>query len=194
MGGELLGDQGSNEGDDANKPENDQDVRQDSGGAQEADGEKGQGCRSLIEVLSTTVNHYFPWFNGCLKSLTDIRNQDLIIYQRQTIIWAALMALVTKRQARMNISYQMRQEIVCENLKGICQQEGLEKVPHGDTVEYLMMRLIPEELEGLQVRMIKGLLRNRVLEDYRLLGKYYTVAVDGLYTHSFDYEHCKHCL
>jgi hypothetical protein len=194
MGGELLDDQGIHEGDDRDKPADDQDVCQNSGGAQEADGEKGQGCGSLVEVLSTTVNHYFPWFNGCLKGITDIRNQDLIIYQRQTIIWAALMALATKRQARMNISYQMRQEIVCENLKGLCGQEDLKNVPHGDTVEYLMMRLVPEELEWLQVRMIKGLLRNRVLEDYRLLEKYYTVAVDGLYTHSFDYEHCKHCL
>ncbi|MBF0510692.1 MAG: hypothetical protein HQL13_00010 [Candidatus Omnitrophica bacterium] len=141
MGGELLDDQGVHEGDDGHQQENDQDVRQDNWGTQEADGKKGEGSRSLVEVLSTTVNHYFPWFNGCLKSLTDIRNQDLIIYQRQTIIWVALMALVTKRQARMNISLQMRQEIVCENLKGISQQEGLEKVPHGDTVEYWFFRV-----------------------------------------------------
>ena len=194
MGGELLEDEGSYEGNDRDKPADDQDICQDIGSAQEAPGEKGEGVESLVEVLSTTVHHYFPWFNGSLEGLTDIRRQDLIIYQKQTIIWAALMALVTKRQARMNISLQMRQGQVWENLKGLSGQEDLKNVPHGDTVEYLMMRLKPEELEGLQVRMIKGLLRNRVLEDYRLMGKYYTVAVDGVYTHSFDYEHCEHCL
>jgi hypothetical protein len=147
-----------------------------------------------VEVLANTVNHYFPWFNEWLKDLTDIRNQDLIIYQKQTILWAALIALITKRQARMNISLQMRQEIICENLKSLCGQENLENVPHGDTVEYLLMRLKTEELEDIQVRMIGKLIRNRVLESYRLLGQYYTIAIDGLFTHSFDYEHCEHCI
>jgi hypothetical protein len=193
MGGELLGDQGFNEGDDRHKPADDQDICQDSGGPQETNGQESQG-RSLVEVLAVTVNHYFPWFDEWLKRLTDIRNQDLIVYQRQTIIWAALIALITKRQARMNISYQMRERQVCENLKVLSGQEDLKNVPHGDTVEYLLARLKTEELEALQVKMISRLIRNRVLEAHRLLGKYYTIAIDGLYTHSFDYEHCEHCL
>lgn len=195
MDSELLDNQGIYEGDDRDKPQDDQDICQDAGGAQKEDGPQGQGRENLVGVLSTTVNHYFPWFNEWLKGLKDIRNQDLITYQKTTIIWAVLMALVTKRGSRMNISHQMRQRIVCENLKNLSGQEDLKQVPHGDTVEYLMMRLNPEELEGgVLVEMVTKLLRNRVLEGHRLLGRYYTVAIDGLYTHSFDYEHCEHCL
>ena len=62
MGGELLEGEGIHEGDDRNKPQDDQDICQDTGGAQEEDGPEGQG-RSLVEVLATTVGHYFPFFN-----------------------------------------------------------------------------------------------------------------------------------
>lgn len=191
MGGELLEGEGINEEDDRDKPADDQDICQNGGSAQEEDGKED---KNLVEVLSMTVNHYFPRFNEWLGQLTDIRNQELIIYQRQTIVWAALMALLTKRQARMNISHQMRQENICDNLKNLCGQENLENVPHGDTVEYLLTRLHEEELEGVQVKMMQKLLRKRMLERYRLLGQYYTVAIDGVHIHSFDYKHCEHCL
>ena len=191
MDRELSHHEGVHEGNDPNQSANDQDVCQDGGSAQEEDGQEG---KSLVEVLSTTVRHYFPWFNQWLCQLTDIRNQDLITYQRQTVLWAALMALLTKRQARMNISHQMREDHFCVNLKELCGQDNLESVPHGDTVEYLLTRLSKEELEGIQVKMMAGLLRNRVLERQRLFSKYYTVAIDGVHIHSFDYEHCEQCL
>ncbi len=194
MGGKLLDNQGIYEGDDRDKPQDDQDICQDSGGAQEEDGPESQGERSLVEVLNTTVNHYFPLFNGWLKGITDIRNQDLIVYERQTIIWAALLALMTKREARMQIGCQMREGNIAKNLKELCGQDNLEAMPHGDTVEYSLMRCKEEELEMVQVKMITSLLRGRVLERHRLLGKYYTVGLDGCHIHSFDYQHCEHCL
>ena len=61
-------------------------------------------------------------------------------------------------------------------------------------MEYLCRRLEEEELEELQAKMMRNLFRGRVLERYRLLGKYHTIAIDGCYVHSFDYEHCEHCL
>lgn len=194
MGGELLDGEGIPQADDRIKPQNDQDLCQDGGQAQEEDEKTSPGVKNLVAVLSTTVSHYFPKFNQWLSQLTDIRNQDLITYQRQTILWAVLLMLLTKRQSRMNISHQMRESHICRNLKELCGQENLEDVPHGDTVEYLLTRLKVEELEGVQVKMMAALFRGRVLERYRLLNKYYTVAIDGCHIHSFDYPHCEHCL
>ena len=52
------------------------------------------------------------------------------------------------------------------------------------------MRMKPEELEELEVKMMRSLFRGRVLEKYRLNGRYHTVAIDAVHIHSFDYEHC----
>lgn len=194
MGGELLGDEGVYEGDDADQPENDQDVREDIGESQEAAGEKEQTIDNVVEVLSKTVSHYFPQFNEWLKGLKDVRDQEAIEYKRETIVWTALIMLLTKRKARGKITEEMRTENLGRNLKELCGQEDLQKVPHGDTVEYLCRRLQEEELEELQVKMMRNLFRGRVLERYRLLGKYHTIAIDGCHVHSFDYKHCEHCL
>jgi hypothetical protein len=140
------------------------------------------------------VDHYFPRFNEWLKGLTDIRDQDLIIYERQTLVWSGLLALLSKRGARMAISHEMRAGTFCDNLRELSGQAKLEGAPHGDTVEYLAMRLKATELEGLPGKMVRTLLRGRVLENYRLFGKYHSIAIDAVYTHTFDYEHCDQCL
>jgi hypothetical protein len=194
MGRKLLDDEGVHEGDDCSEPEDDQDLREDAGEGQKATAKEIQEQESLVSVLSTTVDHYFPRMNEWLKELTDIRNQDLIVYERETIFWTGLISLTTKREARMQISHEMRASTFCKNLKELCGQKNLKNVPHGDTVEYLCMRMKPEELEALQVKMMRSLFRGRVLERYRLMGKYHTVAIDAIHIHSFDYAHCENCL
>lgn len=193
MGRELYPDERVYQGDDGIKPEDDRAVCEDAQRPGRCVEGTDQG-KNLLAVLSTTVDHYFPKFNEWLKGLTDIRNQDLIIYERETIFWAGLISILSQRQARMQISHQMRTKMFCENLKQFCGQEGLKSVPHGDTVEYLTMRMKVEELEDLQVKMMRSLFRARVLERYRLLNKWHTVAIDAVHIHSFDYAHCENCL
>ena len=146
MGRELLDDEGIYEGDDRDQPQDYQDVRQDVRKSEEEAAQE----KNLVEVLSKTVDHYFPKMNEWLGGLTDIRNQEMIEYERETIVWTGLISLVTKRQARVNISHEMRTEGLCKNLKSLCGQEDLKSVPHGDTVEYYCMRMKEEELERLQ--------------------------------------------
>lgn len=205
MGGELLEGKGIYEGDDGSKPQDDQDICQDTGGAQEEDGQKTRfKGENLVEILSKTVEHFFPEFNQWLGKLTDARNQDMAIYSRGTLIWAGIIMMLTKQGARLKIGNQMRGDNFLENLKKLSGQSDLETAPHGDTAEYLYRRMKPQEAEELQVKMIRSLLRGRVLESHRLMirsrggntrmDKYYLVAIDGVHTHSFDYEHCGGCL
>ena len=104
-----------------------------------------------------------------------------------------MIAKITKRRSRTRISHEMRTEIFCENIKRLSGQEDLESVPHGDTVEYFNVRAKVMDFEKLQAKMIRTLIRQRVLEKFRLQNKYYMVSVDGVHIHSFDYEHCGKC-
>ena len=207
MGGELLEGEGIDEGNDRDKPPDDQDIRQDDRRAQKKNGKEGSvDEKNLSEVLSTTVGHFFPDFNQWMRSLSDPRDQDVITYKRETLLWDGLIMMLTKQGARSKIGNQMRGEIFLENLKQLSGQHDLETAPHGDTAEYLSRKMKPEEIEErVQVAMIQSLLRKRVLESGRLMvrskdgvgvkmDKYYMIAIDGLHTHSFDYEHCPKCL
>lgn len=195
VGRKLLANERVHERDDAIKSGDDQDIckndRKSKAGSRTKEEEmKGQ----LVETLSTTVNHYFPKFNEWLRRLTDERNQGAVRYERQTIFWTALILMLTKRGSRKKITDEMGGEHFYENVRILSGQEDLERMPHGDTVEYLCMRLKEEELEEIEVKMIRSLLRSRALERYRLSQRYHTIAIDGCHVHSFDYEHCKQCL
>jgi hypothetical protein len=70
----------------------------------------------------------------------------------------------------------------------------VEKVAHGDTVNDVLCALPPEDMQEAVCVMIEALLRKRVLEQQRLLGMYYVIAVDGTGTLTFKERHCPHCL
>ena len=81
-----------------------------------------------------------------------------------------------------------------ENLKPFLNGN---KIPHGDTLAYLLERLSYIELEWVKTFMIRRLLRMKCFINFRLLG-YYLVAVDGTRVppgcSTFSQRHCDHCL
>lgn len=71
---------------------------------------------------------------------------------------------------------------------------GVASVPHGDTLNYAYRRLNVAEVQEVICRCLEVLLRKKVLYRYRLLGLYYTVAIDGTGVLTFRTRHCPHCL
>lgn len=80
--------------------------------------------------------------------------------------------------ARRQIGFRLRREEVRSRLEALCGQRGLLHVPHGDTIRDYLATLPQELLQGIPVAMVRGLLEARRLEKFRLLDKYYLVAVD----------------
>lgn len=109
-------------------------------------------------------------------------------------MWTALLAMLTKRGSRKRITDHMRTETFRENLKEFCGQRDILSAPHADTIEYLFTRLKPEDLETLQMTLVRNLFRMRIFERQRLKDKYHTIAIDGIYIYRFNYKHCDHCL
>jgi hypothetical protein len=51
-----------------------------------------------------------------------------------------------------------------------------------------------EQVEGILVTMMQRLFRQKVFDRFKLLDKWFTVALDGVHTHSYNYQHCDKCL
>lgn len=188
MGGKLLDGKGTYEGDDGFKPRDDTDIRQKQTEISE------KPTQTITGVLSTTIDHCFPHFNEWLKEFTDTRLQERILYKRETILWAALVSMLTKRGSRKKIKDHMNIGRFRENLKEFCGQDDIKRVPHGDTVEYLFMRMKLKEFEFLKMKMMQRLFRMRIFEPHRLAGRYHTIAIDGVHIHTFNYRHCERCM
>lgn len=67
-------------------------------------------------------------------------------------------------------------------------------MPHGDTLNYSFKKLEVAELQEMVCRTVEVLIRKKVLSRWRLLSKYYLVAIDGTGMLTFKERHCDHCL
>jgi len=60
------------------------------------------------------------------------------------------------------------------------------RLPHMDTVEDFLRRLEAGELETLKATLVAGLINQKVLRQFKLLGKHYTIAIDATGTNSYQ--------
>lgn len=187
MDRKLLGPQRADSGNERVEPADDPAVCQEPR-------EEALSQENLVEILHKTVAHFFPRWNQWLEEIPDPRNPELIEYELGTLIWTGILMLMTGRQARKQIGHEMRTENAAANLKELSAQENLVKAPHGDTVEYSMIRSRDDYYETLKAKMNRRLIRMRVLERDRLLNQWYTVAMDGVHTYSFTTKHCERCI
>lgn len=69
------------------------------------------------------------------------------------------------------------------------------RIPHMDTVNAMLRRIEPAQLDGLLKHLVKILLSKRVFHKFRLLNKYFMIAIDGTGVFKFDkepYAGCPH--
>jgi hypothetical protein len=80
------------------------------------------------------------------------------------------------------------------NFKDNYQKTFKLRLPHMDTVENVMRRLNPDELQQLKADMLRILLEKKTFHKFRLFNKWFVIAVDGTGLMTFSKRHCEHCL
>ena len=78
---------------------------------------------------------------------------------------------------------------------GITQDpDDISRLPDYGTLIDLLTKLDEKKLEKLPTKMLRRLIKSRVVERYRLLERYYLIAIDGTRFLKFNERHCEHCL
>lgn len=57
--------------------------------------------------------------------------------------------------------------------------------PHPDTVDAFLKLLLPEEIEELKMLLVSRLIEQKVLQRFKLLGKFFLIAIDATGTNSY---------
>jgi len=143
-------------------------------------------------VVARTVAHFWPDMRAWLDGLRDPRDPNRITYPARCLTWAGLLVFLLKLGSRRQIRFELDSPVALENLNRLagCRQD---RVPHGDTLNYFVRRLVPDQLHGLRRRMVNRLIRMKVLDGGRLLG-HFLVVIDGTGQLTFRQRHCPHCL
>jgi hypothetical protein len=117
-----------------------------------------------------------------------------VTYHRRFLIWWALLLFLCKLGSRRQLDFQLRdlELAILANVNRLsgCEQDSL---PVNKTLSHFLSHVGSEPIAGLRTRCVQRLIRNKVLDGTRLLGRLVFV-VDGTSFLCFKERHCPHCL
>ena len=147
----------------------------------------------VLGGLLVLIRHYFHSLSSLFSPVEDVRRAASIHYSLECVFSTGLLMFLCRLGARHMITSNLRYDSVeiNANYKLLFDTES---VPHGDTVNYLFCKVNPEQVQDCLHKMIRRLLRKKVLYPFRLLDKYFRIAIDGTRLFSFKERHCPHCL
>ena len=96
----------------------------------------------------------------------------------KVIFIVRIMGLMCEIKSMNGITQEFNTEEAIANIAKLCNLE-LEEIPHHDTINDVFKKIKVEELEEIRKYMIVKMLRSKMLERYKVRGKYYHVIVDG---------------
>jgi len=145
----------------------------------------------VTEVYYKTWRHYFPELLQWMDEVADGREAKRTTYRGRDIIASTISLFLFKEGSRRQFNEDRSKGEFAQNVAGLFHLTG---VPHGDTQADFYAASAPESLHALRVACVKRLIRQRVLEAYRLLDRYYLLAFDGTGMLTYGEKHCDACL
>ena len=133
---------------------------------------------NILKDLVTIINQYFPKLIKQFNGLTDTRNQSYVKYQMKVIFMVRLMGLMCEIKSMQGLTRELNTKETIKNIAQICGLK-LEEIPHCDTINDVFENIKIEELEEIRKYMINKMIRNKMLDRYKIRDKYYHIIVDG---------------
>jgi hypothetical protein len=147
---------------------------------------------AIMEASLVTIYHFFGGPGALFRSVQDPRVRGLIIYPWAVLGFAGILMFLCHLGARRQIALMFRGNGPSSAKFQILLE--VETCPHGDTLNAAASRVDPDQMQEVVTDMTRTLIRKRVLYRYRLLDRYFVVAVDGTGRLTFPERHCPNCL
>lgn len=148
---------------------------------------------NILNNLVTIIRQYFPELINQFNGLTDIRNQSYVKYEMKVIFIVRLMGLMCEIKSMQGLTREINTKETIENIAKICGLE-LEEIPHCDTINDVFENIKIEELEKIRKYMINKMIRNKMLDRYKIRDKYYHIIVDGTGLATSRKKYNKNCI
>ena len=143
-----------------------------------------------LEELIIVIKQHFPKFYHWINSITDKRQKRKISYSMKCIVMVRILALCCGIQSMNEITKDFNTDQTINNINLILSEANIE-LPHRDTIINVLKELKVKDLENLNTKVIKKLVRSKVLNSFRIPynGKnYFHIVIDGTGLFSRAYE------
>ncbi len=111
----------------------------------------------------------------------------------RSLLWLATLLFTMKLGSRRRIRFKFHTPEFRDNLNRLAGTQ-LDAVAYPTTLGDLLVQLDPAALSRVPAQVLRRILRQRGLERWRLLGKWYLVVFDATGIGHAHERHCKHCL
>lgn len=141
--------------------------------------------KQLLYDFSKLLHHYFPKLKEDITFLVrDTRRVASCHYTVSELVLGVVMMYMTYQGSRHQMNINREYE---EFRRNYAELLGL-RLPHMDTCNALLCTVDTGDMELLLRRLVRVLLHKRIFHKFRLLGTYFTVAIDGTGIYSYNEE------
>ena len=148
---------------------------------------------NILGDVVTIINQYFPELINKFEGLTDLRHQSYVTYKMKVIFMVRLLALMCEIKTMHEMTREFDTQEAIENIAHICGLE-IEEIPHCDTINDVFKKIEVREIEEIRKYMIVKMIRNKMLQKYKIRGQYYHIIVDGTGLATSRKKYNKNCL
>ncbi|MCF6285193.1 MAG: hypothetical protein L3K26_08380 [Candidatus Hydrogenedentes bacterium] len=153
-----------------------------------------QEHKEVIKALLKTFTHFFGDIARRLGKLPDPRKPQRpedIDYSVASLVFTGVLMFACHLGARRRIRCLLHTVSLGQTYKRLF---GVDDVPHGDTMNNLLVDLEVDAVQEIVSSMTETLIDKKVLYPHRLFDQYYVVAVDATGMLTYDHKHCEYCL
>ena len=116
------------------------------------------------------LKHFYPNLKDEISDvLHDDRRSKSCDYSMSELIMGGIMMYMLRSGSRNGVNELRDSEEFRKNYQKLLQL----RIPHMDTVNAMLRRIEPAQLDGLLKHLVKILLSKRVFHKFRLLNKYF---------------------
>lgn len=133
---------------------------------------------NALEEVINIIKQYFPELLEKFDTLTDKRHQGYVVYKMRVIFLVRLLGLMCEIKSMNELSREFNTEEAIENIASICNV-SLDELPHHDTINDVFEKIEVSEIENINKYIINRLIRSKILDKYRIRGRYFHIVVDG---------------
>ena len=148
---------------------------------------------NILGDVITIINQYFPELINKFEGLTDLRHQSYVEYKMKVIFMVRLLGLMCEIKSMNELTREFNTEEAIENIAKICGLK-LEEIPHCDTINDVFKKIDVKEIEEIRKYIIVKMIRNKMLEKFKIRGKYYHIVIDGTGLATSRKKYNKNCL
>jgi len=118
----------------------------------------------------------------------------LVVYDKRFLVWWGLSLFLCKLASRRQLDFALNTDgpEVLSNLNRLAGT-AQDTRPVNQTLEYFLEKIGAAPIALLRQRMVRRLIRMKVLDEARLLGRF-VILIDGSGYLRFGSKHCDHCL